>query len=131
MGPMIPPRINASMAMFLRLLEGCTEEYKDFFIGPVHVEDVALAHITLFEKPSASGRHLCVEPICHWSDFASKVAELYPNYKVPKFPKDTQPGLVRAEGVPKKLMALGLQFTPLEKIIRDAVESLRSRGCIA
>ncbi|VAI38985.1 unnamed protein product [Triticum turgidum subsp. durum] len=84
LGPMIPPRINASMAMFLRLLEGCTEEYKDFFIGPVHVEDVALAHITLFENPSASGRHLCVEPICHWSDFASKVAELYPDYKVPK-----------------------------------------------
>ncbi|KAF7061877.1 hypothetical protein CFC21_068534 [Triticum aestivum] len=131
LGPMIPPRINASMTMFLRLLEGCTEEYKDFFIGPVHVEDVALAHITLFENPSASGRHLCVEPICHWSDFASKVAELYPDYKVPKFREDTQPGLVRAEAVPKKLMALGLQFTPLEKIIRDAVESLRSRGCIA
>jgi hypothetical protein len=48
-----------------------------------------------------------------------------------RFPEDTQPGLVRAEAVPKKLMALGLQFTPLEKIIRDAVESLKSRGCIA
>ena len=63
---------------------GCTEEYKDFFIGPVHVEDVALAHITLFENPAASGRHLCVEPICHLSDFASQVAELYPDYEVPK-----------------------------------------------
>ncbi|XP_051205610.1 cinnamoyl-CoA reductase CAD2 isoform X2 [Lolium perenne] len=131
LGEMIPPRLNASMAMFLRLLEGCKEEYADFFIGPVHVEDVALAHILLYENPPASGRHLCVEPICHWSDFASKVAELYPNYKVPKFPEDTQPGLVRAEAVPKKLMTLGLQFTPLEKIIRDAVESLKSRGCIA
>jgi hypothetical protein len=48
-----------------------------------------------------------------------------------RFPEDTQPGLVRAEAVPKKLMALGLQFSPLEKIIKDAVESLRSRGCIA
>ncbi|KAM0927999.1 hypothetical protein ACQ4PT_002205 [Festuca glaucescens] len=131
LGEMIPPRINASMAMFLRLLEGCTKEYADFFIGPVHVEDVALAHILLYENPSASGRHLCVEPICHWSDFAAKVAQLYPDYKVPKFPEDTQPGLVRAEVVPKKLMALGLQFTPLEKIVRDAVESLKSRGCIA
>jgi dTDP-4-dehydrorhamnose reductase len=63
---------------------GCIEEYADFFIGPVHVEDVALAHILLYENPSASGRHLCVDPICHWSDFASKVAELYPGYKVPK-----------------------------------------------
>uniref|UniRef100_A0A453F4F6 Uncharacterized protein n=1 Tax=Aegilops tauschii subsp. strangulata TaxID=200361 RepID=A0A453F4F6_AEGTS len=48
-----------------------------------------------------------------------------------RLPEDTQPGLVRAEAVPKKLMALGLHFTPLEKIIKDAVESLRRRGCIA
>ena len=66
------------------LTAGCTEEYADFFMGPVHVEDVALAHILVFENPSASGRHICVESICHWSDFAAKVAEIYPNYKVPK-----------------------------------------------
>ncbi|KAG2544902.1 hypothetical protein PVAP13_9KG392198 [Panicum virgatum] len=131
LGPMIPPTINASMAMFRRLLEGCIEEYADFFMGPVHVEDVALAHILVFENPSASGRHICVESICHWSDFAAKVAEIYPNYKVPKLPKDTQPGLVRAEVGSKKLIALGLQVSPMEKIIRDAVESLKSRGFIS
>jgi len=131
LGPMIPPTINASMAMFRRLLEGCTEEYADFFMGPVHVEDVALAHILVFENPSASGRHICVESICHWSDFAAKVAEIYPNYKVPKLPKDTQPGLVRAEVGSKKLIALGLQVSPMEKIIRDAVESLKSSGFIS
>jgi dTDP-4-dehydrorhamnose reductase len=64
---------------------GCTEEYADFFLGPVHVEDVAMAHILVFESASASGRHLCVHSICHWSDFAAKVAELYPDYKVPKY----------------------------------------------
>lgn len=56
-------------------------------MGPVHVEDVAMAHILVFENPSASGRHMCVQSICHWSDFAAKVAELYPNYKVPKYAK--------------------------------------------
>jgi dTDP-4-dehydrorhamnose reductase len=66
---------------------GCTEGYADFFMGPVHVEDVAMAHILVFENPSASGRHMCVQSICHWSDFAAKVAELYPNYKVPKYAK--------------------------------------------
>ena len=110
---------------------GCTEEYADFYMGPVHVEDVALAHILLYENPSASGRHLCVQSIAHWSDFASRVAELYPEYKVPKLPKETQPGLVRAEAASKKLIALGLQFSPMEKIIRDSVESLKSRGFIS
>ncbi|OEL21689.1 hypothetical protein BAE44_0017292 [Dichanthelium oligosanthes] len=51
--------------------------------------------------------------------------------QVSMFPKDTQPGLVRAEVGAKKLVALGLQFSPLEKIIRDAVESLQSRGYIS
>jgi len=46
-------------------------------------------------------------------------------------PKDTQPGLVRAEVGSKKLVALGLQVSPMEKIIRDAVESLKSRGFIS
>lgn len=47
-----------------------------------------------------------------------------------RFPKDTQPGLVREEVGSKKLIALGLQITPMEKIIKDAVESLKSRGHI-
>ncbi|CAN6322173.1 unnamed protein product [Urochloa humidicola] len=130
MGPIIPPTINSSMSVLLRLLQGCTEEYRDIFIGAVHVEDVVLAHILVFENPSASGRHLCIESISHWSDLAAKVAQLYPNYKVPKFPRDTQPGLVRGEVGSKKLVALGLQFSPLEKIIRDAVESLKIKGYI-
>ncbi|AQK62045.1 cinnamoyl-CoA reductase 1 isoform X2 [Zea mays] len=133
MGPMIPPTINCSMIVLLRLLQGCTEEYRDIWMGAVHVHDAAMAHILVFESPAASGRHICAQSISHWSDFAAKVAELYPEYKVPKFPKDTQPGLVRqgAEEGSKKLVALGLHFSPLEKIIRDAVEALKSRGYIS
>lgn len=142
---------------------GCTEHYEDFYMGSVHVKDVALAHILLYENPSASGRHLCVESIIHFSDFASKVAELYPEYNVPKyepslcfhisafflkklmkffsfispyflhfrFPKDTQPGLLRSQNPSKKLMDLGLRLIPIEQIIKDAVESLKSKGYIS
>ncbi|KAF2538457.1 hypothetical protein F2Q68_00022043 [Brassica cretica] len=84
MGPVIPPSINASMLMLQRLLEGCTETYENFFMGSVHFKDVALAHILVYENPSAKGRHLCVEAISHYGDFVAKVAELYPNYSVPK-----------------------------------------------
>ncbi|XP_020101979.1 cinnamoyl-CoA reductase 1 [Ananas comosus] len=131
LGPIIPPKINASMAMIVRLLEGCTEEYPDFYMGPVHVKDVALSHIMLFENPAASGRHLCVESISHWSDFASKVAELYPEYKVPSFPKDTQPGLRRAPKAAKKLIELGVEFSSMEEIIKDSIENLKSKGYIS
>ncbi|RWR81317.1 cinnamoyl-CoA reductase 1 [Cinnamomum micranthum f. kanehirae] len=128
LGPILPPAINASMAMLSRLLQGCTEAYENIYMGSGHVKDVALAHILVYENPSASGRHLCIESICHFSDFAAKVAELYPEYKIPSFPKDTQPGLLRAQNASKKLIDLGLQFIPLEQIIKDAVESLKSKG---
>ena len=84
MGPIIPPTIGASMIMLVHLLQGCTEEYQNFYMGPVHVKDVALAHILVYESTSASGRHLCLATTVHWSDFAAKVAELYPEYKVPR-----------------------------------------------
>lgn len=48
-----------------------------------------------------------------------------------RIPKDTQPGLLRAKDGGKKLMDLGLQFIPMEQIIRDSVESLKSRGDIS
>ena len=48
-----------------------------------------------------------------------------------RLPKDTQPGLLRAKGGAKKLMDLGLQFIPMEQIIKESVESLKSKGFIS
>ncbi|KAF7833796.1 cinnamoyl-CoA reductase 1 [Senna tora] len=130
MGPVISPKLNASMIMLVRLLQGCTETYENFFIGSVHFKDVALAHILVYENKAAAGRHMCVEAISHYGDFVAKVAELYPEYNVPKLPRDTQPGLLRAKDASKKLIDLGLQFIPMEQIIKDAVECLKSKGFI-
>ncbi|GJV62708.1 cinnamoyl-CoA reductase 1 [Tanacetum coccineum] len=131
MGPIIPPTLNASMLMILRLIQGCTDTYENYFMGSVHVKDVALAHILVYENTSATGRHLCVEAITHYGDFAAKVAELYPEYNIPRLPKDTQPGLLRYKTASKKLMDLGLEFIPMEQIIKDSVESLKSKGFIS
>lgn len=76
------------------MVTGCSEEYENFYMGSVHVKDVALAHILVYENPSASGRHLCVESIAHWSDFACKVAEIYPEYKAPRYEPDSLDYLV-------------------------------------
>ncbi|CAK7330459.1 unnamed protein product [Dovyalis caffra] len=133
-GPVIPPTLNASMLMLVRLLQGdlrCTETYPKFFMGLVHFKDVALAHIIVYENTSASGRHLCVGAICHYGDFVEKVAELYPEYNVHRLAKDSQPGFLRAKNGAKKLMDLGLQFTPLDQIIKDAVDNLKSKGFLS
>lgn len=53
-------------------------------MGLVHVKDVALAHILVYENKSAKGRHVCLEAITHYGDFAAKVAELYPEFNIPR-----------------------------------------------
>lgn len=63
---------------------GCAETYENFFMGLVHFKDVALAHILVYENKGAAGRHMCVEAISHYGDFVAKVAELYPEFNVPK-----------------------------------------------
>jgi len=130
MGPILPPSpsINASMAMFRQILQGGTDGYQNFYMGCVHVKDVAEGHILLYETPSASGRHLCVEATTHWSDFAEMVAKLYPEYKIHRFTEVTQPGLLRVPNAPKKLTDLGLIFTPMEQVIKDSVSSLKEKG---
>lgn len=60
------------------------EVSEEFFMGFVHVKDVALAHVLVYENTSAAGRHLCVESSSHYDDFATKMEELYPEYKVPR-----------------------------------------------
>ncbi|KAL2333020.1 hypothetical protein Fmac_014233 [Flemingia macrophylla] len=131
-GPLLPPRINSSMAVLVSVLKGDKETYENFFMGMAHFKDIASAHILALENKKASGRHLCVESIRHFSDLVDKVAELYPEYPVAKLPKDTQPGLLRASAkdASKKLIDLGLEFTPADQIIKDAVESLKSRGYV-
>ncbi|KAL6967734.1 hypothetical protein U1Q18_033543 [Sarracenia purpurea var. burkii] len=128
-GHILPPTINLSMSILLNLVEGSTETLKDFHLGVVHVKDVALAHILVYENTSATGRHLCVESISHFSDLAVKLSELYPEYKnVPSLPKDTQPGILRYKNGAKKLMDLGLQFHNMDQVVKDSIESLKSKG---
>ncbi|XP_031486203.1 cinnamoyl-CoA reductase 1-like [Nymphaea colorata] len=128
LGPILPPAINASMGVLLGLLQGNTDPYKDLHMGSVHVNDVALAHILVYENASASGRHLCVESITHYSDFVDMVAGLYPEYNLPRFTEETQPGLLRASNASKRLIDLGMEFVPLEQTIKDSIVSLREKG---
>ena len=51
----------------------------------VHVKDVALAHILLYENRSAAGRHLCVESLSRYHEFAQQMERHYPQYKLPRY----------------------------------------------
>ncbi|KAI4368917.1 hypothetical protein MLD38_017419 [Melastoma candidum] len=94
-------------------------------MGSVHFRDITLAHIFVYENPSAKGRHLCVKAMSHYGDFAVKVAELCPDCHMPRLPRDTQLGLLRTRYGGKKLIDLGFDFIPMERIVKDAMKSLK------
>ncbi|KAH7547472.1 hypothetical protein FEM48_Zijuj01G0313700 [Ziziphus jujuba var. spinosa] len=53
-GAMLQPRINTSMYHILQYLTGSTKTYVNSVQAYVHVKDLALGHILVYETPSAS-----------------------------------------------------------------------------
>ncbi|XP_022841510.1 cinnamoyl-CoA reductase 1-like [Olea europaea var. sylvestris] len=83
LGPLLQPTINASVLHVLKYLTGSAKTYANSVQGYVHVKDVALAQILLFETPSASGRYLCVETVIHRAEVVEILAKFFPEYPIP------------------------------------------------
>ncbi|KAL5704785.1 hypothetical protein ACHQM5_023161 [Ranunculus cassubicifolius] len=128
LGRLLQSSLNASSAVLQQLLQGSKDTQEYHWLGAVHVKDVAKAQVLLFENPSASGRYLCTNGICQFRDFANTVSKLYPEFPVHRFKEETQPGLMSCKDAAKRLLELGLVFTPLEDAVREAVESMREKG---
>ncbi|CAN6371526.1 unnamed protein product [Urochloa humidicola] len=129
LGPFLTLSVNASLHWFLQLLEG-QKMVMDLYMGCVDVRDVARSLIALYESPSAQGRHLCMESVERLVDFTNHVADLFPELPVQRVKEDKQGWVVRAKDPSKKLIDLGIRFTPLGVTIRDTVDCFRSKGLI-
>ncbi|CAN8272699.1 unnamed protein product [Cochlearia groenlandica] len=128
LGPLLQPNLNASCAVLLQLLKGSKETQEHHWLGVVHVKDVAKAQVLLFETHEASGRFLCTNGIYQFSEFASLVSKLFPEFNVHRFVNETQPGLKSCHNAAKRLMELGLVFTSVEDAVKETVQSLRDKG---
>ncbi|XP_020571401.1 cinnamoyl-CoA reductase 2 [Phalaenopsis equestris] len=128
LGPLLQPGLNASSAVLQQLLQGSKDTQEFHWLGCVHVRDVAAAQVLLLETPNASGRYLCTNGIYQFKDFAESVAQLCPNYGVYRFDQQTQPGLVACKDAAKRLIELGMVFTPIEEAIKESVESMEAKG---
>ena len=132
LGPLLQPTLNASSVVLQRLLQGSTDDQADYWLGAVHVRDVAAAHLLLLEAPTVSGRYLCTNGIYQFSDFARLAARICPAYAhaIHRFEEGTtQPWLVPrdARDAARRLLDLGLVLTPLEEAIKDAEKSLTDK----
>ncbi|NP_001234297.1 cinnamoyl-CoA reductase [Solanum lycopersicum] len=129
LGPLLQPTVNASVLHILKYLTGSAKTYANSIQAYVHVKDVALAHILLYEAPSASGRYICAERVLHRGDVVEILAKFFPEYPIPtKCSDETRPRAKPYIFTNQKLKDLGLEFTPVKQCLYETVKSLQEKG---
>lgn len=83
LGPLLQSTVNASVLHILKYLTGSAKTYANSVQAYVHVKDVALAHILIYETPSASGRYLCAESVLHRGEVVDILVKFFPEYPIP------------------------------------------------
>ncbi|OWM81869.1 cinnamoyl-CoA reductase 1-like [Punica granatum] len=129
LGPLLQTTVNASIIHILKYLTGSAKTYANSVQAYVHVRDVALAHILVFENPSASGRYLCAESVLHRGEVVEILVKFFPEYPIPtKCSDEVNPRAKPYKFSNQKLKDLGLEFTPVKQCLYDTVKSLQEKG---
>ncbi|TXG46750.1 hypothetical protein EZV62_026044 [Acer yangbiense] len=131
LGPLLQPTVNASIIHILKYLTGSAKTYANSVQAYVHVRDVALAHILVYEAQEASGRYLCAESVLHRGEVVDILAKFFPEYPIPtKCSDEKNPRAKPYRFSNQKLKDLGLEFTSVKQCLYDTVKSLQEKGHI-
>ncbi|KAK1288830.1 Cinnamoyl-CoA reductase 1 [Acorus calamus] len=129
LGPLLQPTVNASIVHVLKYLTGSAKTYANSIQAYVDVRDVALAHVLVFETPSASGRYICAESVLHRGDVVDILVKLFPEYPIPtKCSDEVNPRKKPYKFSNQKLKDLGLDFIPIKQSLYDTVKCLQEKG---
>ncbi|KAI8025075.1 hypothetical protein LOK49_LG02G00601 [Camellia lanceoleosa] len=118
--PRVPSSVNFSMAMIFGKKENCKYLGK---IQMVHVDDVASAHIFLFEYPHAKGWYLCSAFDITIDKMFEFLSARYPEYPIPTLDSLKEIEIecfTRSDFSSKKLLDTGFKYKyRLEEIKKD------------
>lgn len=128
-GPILQPTLNLTSEGILNFIKSGKEVFTDGIYRYVDVRDVAYAHIFAFEIPSASGRYCLVGTVTYSSEVIKILHKLYPALNLSEKCKEDKPveHPHPYEVSKERAKSLGIDFTPLEVIVKDTVESLREK----
>jgi len=152
MGPVLSPATESESIKFMRdmLLGKLASGAPDLKFALVDVRDVADAHVPGLEKPEAKGRYILVNRVVSILEMAAIIDKQFPGrFKLPKktAPKfllylvgklfGLSPKYVRnnvghelAFDNRRSISELGIQYTPVEKTLKDMVLSLQQFGLV-
>ncbi|KAH9618220.1 hypothetical protein KSS87_016164 [Heliosperma pusillum] len=97
----------------------------------VHLDDLCMAHIFLYENPKAQGRYIASSCDATIFDIGKMLREEYPEYNVPTKFKDFKDDMELVHFSSKKLTDLGFEFKyGLKDMYKEAVETCRAKGLL-
>nr|BAN62761.1 dihydroflavonol 4-reductase [Tricyrtis sp. Shinonome] len=124
-GPFITSTMPPSMITALSLITGNEAHYSILKqIQLVHLNDLCIAHIFLFEHPKASGRYICSFHDTTILDLARMMKERYPQYSIPQKFEGIDDHIKPVHFSSKKLLELGFKYEyTVEKMFDDGIQS--------
>ncbi|KAF8018694.1 hypothetical protein BT93_H3558 [Corymbia citriodora subsp. variegata] len=130
-GPFICPKFAASVRTSLALVLGNENEYCVLLkVSLVHVDDVARAHIFLFEHPDAKGRYICSSAMMTIEEMSKFVSERYPEFRIPSPESLKEVKGPRHAGLSsRKLLDAGFEYKyGVEDMFDGAIRSCKEKG---
>ncbi|XP_077245138.1 noscapine synthase SDR1-like [Tasmannia lanceolata] len=129
-GPFLIPHFPSCFSTALALILGDREQCKVLRqMQFVHIDDVASAHIFLFECPEAKGRYLCSSNDTTIHTLAKFLSNRFPEFKIPT---DILSEMEEEEPIhmsSKKLLGLGFKYKyGLEEMFDGAIECCKQKG---
>ncbi|XP_014512036.1 dihydroflavonol 4-reductase-like [Vigna radiata var. radiata] len=131
-GPFLPPSMPSSIITALSPILRREEHYGIIRQGKlVHIQDICLAHIFLFEEPKAEGRYICNARDVTIHEIAKIINNKYPEYNVPTEFEKNGDELEVVKLSSKKLTDLGFEFKySVEDMYTEAIDTCREKGLL-
>ncbi|KDP28756.1 hypothetical protein JCGZ_14527 [Jatropha curcas] len=130
-GPFICPKFPGSVHTSLAMILGEKEEYGALISGSmVHTDDVARAHIFIFEYPDAKGRFICSSHTITIEEMSKFLSAKFPEFPIPTVESLKDIRGYKAPGMsPKKLLNSGFEFKyGLDEMFDDAIQCCKEKG---
>ncbi|KAL8235677.1 hypothetical protein R6Q59_016758 [Mikania micrantha] len=134
-GPFLGPRCPQSVRDVMAMIFGDTHMSPMLCRAPyVHVDDVANAHIHLFEYPNAKGRYICSKTEVPIEELYKLLSTKYPEYNIPNIDflnsKDVEK-IMYPSVSSEKLIDSGFHLKyGIEEMFDDAIECCKRNNIL-
>ncbi|CAO2835131.1 unnamed protein product [Amaranthus hypochondriacus] len=131
-GPFLTPTLPPSLITALSPITRNEGHYSIIKQGQfVHLDDLCMAHIFLYEHPDAKGRYIASACDATIYDIAKLLRDEYPHYNIPTKFKDIEEVVEIVHFSSKKLLDLNFKFKyELKDMYKEAIESCRTKGLL-